>query len=190
MAEEQRKATDILISLESKINLLIQTISVYDMNSKLMLDRINYIYNYIKNFDNNTQDNTVIDKEPIAITAEHVITEATEPRKSVRQIPQQQVAEQNIASDKKVPIVQRITDHTGKDLFMAEVSVLNLNKELVFKTKTNAVGKWMANLKPDRYIVNIVKTDTTTKNKIEATQEINIANSNSVLTLPVMIIKR
>ena len=47
MAEEQRKATDILISLESKINLLIQTISVYDMNSKLMLDRINYIYNYI-----------------------------------------------------------------------------------------------------------------------------------------------
>jgi hypothetical protein len=187
MAEDQRKASDILLSLESKIDTLIKTVAVYDFNSKIMLDRVNYVYGYIKNIENNTQNDTVSNNEPIAITNENIIVEATAPRVPARQVP---TDEQKNTSDKKVPLVQRITDHSGKDLFMAEVSVLNLNKELVFKTKTNAVGKWMANLKPGKYVVNIVKTDTTTKKKIEATQEINIANSNSVLTLPVMIIQR
>jgi uncharacterized transporter YbjL len=186
MADEQRKATDILIALETKVDQLIKTIAVYDHTSKMMLDRINFVYNYIKNFDNNPPQD-VPNNEPISITNEHIITEAETPRPSTRQVPQQA---QPSTSDKKVPVVQRITNSAGKDLFMAEVSVMNINKELVFKTKTNAVGKWMANLKPDRYVVNIVKTDTTTKKKFEATQEINVANSNSVITLPVMIIKQ
>jgi uncharacterized transporter YbjL len=183
MADEQRKATDILIALETKVDNLIKTIAVYDHTSKMMLDRINFVYNYIKNFDNNTQQD-VPDNKPITITNEHIITETEIPRIAARQVPQQ-----TSTSDKKVPVVQRITNSAGKDLFMAEVSVMNINKELVFKTKTNAVGKWMANLKPDKYIVNIVKTDTATKKKFETTQEINVVNSNSVITLPVMMIK-
>jgi hypothetical protein len=92
--------------------------------------------------------------------------------------------------DSKVPVVQRITDNTGKDLFMAEVIVMNANKELIAKTKTNAAGKWQAYLKPGKYSVNIVKTDTATKNKLEAMQDITVSNSDKTITLPVMIIKR
>lgn len=186
MSDEQRKATDILISLENKINNLAKQIAVYDYNLKIMLDRVNFIYGYIKNFESSNNEQAIIpNKELIEIKADHTMVEATTPRVAARQVP-----DQTAPSDKKVPVVQRITDHIGKDLFMAEVSVMNIKKEPVFKTKTNAVGKWMANLKPDKYIVHIVKTDTTTKKKIEATQEITITNSNSVISLPVMIIKR
>ena len=44
---EPRKASDILLSLEDKVNNLTKMISVYDYNTKIILDRVNKIFAYI-----------------------------------------------------------------------------------------------------------------------------------------------
>jgi|ERR1700722_9716887 len=225
---DQRKASDVLIAIEDKVNTLIKIMSSYDMNMKLVLDRTNKIHNYISRLEAEeaamlSQQDSVAgsddDKAVVQTSADHVITVAdapSGPRRAARaesytpmqipvppqpqQVPVQQqapaapqqvsMAEKPGSSDKKVPVTQRITDNTGKDLFMAEVNLLNDKKELVLKTKTNATGKWQAHVKPGKYHVHIIKTDTATKNKIEAMQELNIPNSDSVVMLPTAIIKR
>lgn len=211
---EPRKASEVLLALEEKIDKLTKIVSVYDINVKLILDRVNKIYAYIESMpEDNGQPPTTQDaqsKEIVPISSEHVITEVESQigqRRTARaetyqpispqplpELPTQQVPMAPPNSDKKIPIIQRVTlvdgGGTAKDLFMAEVSIFNDNKELVLKTKTNAAGKWQAHLRAGSYTVNIVKTDTATKKKIEAMQEIIVNDSNTTLTLPTAIVKR
>ena len=225
--EQQRKATDVLLSIEEKVNTLLQSMSVYNMNTKLILDRVNKVHNYISMLEaeaaslNAQEQPTDPNNETVKTSVENVITIAAVsdvPRRTVRaetyapmqpsaawqkepenveqpdrnviQHPPQTVAPKPAGPEKKVPVSQRITDSTGKDLFMAAVNILNENKELITQTKTNATGKWQAHLKPGKYHVHVVKTDTATKVKIEATQEVMVPNSDTVVILPTAIIKR
>lgn len=210
---DPRKASEIILSLEEKVNTIIKIMSVYDMNMKITLDRVNKIYEkvnkvhkYIEDLEaENSQPEVFknyeqlpiekITQEPEAViqtSIEHVITATDLPivnKRSARSEPYSQESVQ-LDMEKKIPITQRVTDNTGKDLFMAEVSIFNENKDLILKTKTNAAGKWQGYLKSGNYTVGIVKTDTATKKKIEAFQQITVNNSNSTLTLPTAIIKR
>lgn len=199
--DEPRKASDVLLSLEEKVNTLIKIVSVYDMNIKLILDRVNKIYSYIEIIKSEDAKNDFIqsEREIIKTNADHLIAVAEAPivNKRVAIIdpplsapgPSPSDKSTEVGNDKKVPVIQRVVGEKGKDLFMAEVSVLNMNKELVLKTKTNAVGKWQAYLKPGKYIVHLVKTDTETKKKIEAIQDITIPDSSTPINLPLIAIK-
>lgn len=204
--KEQRKASDILLALETKVDNLVKIVSLYDMNIKLILDRVNKMHSYINMLQQEMLQEQIQtipeDKRIIQSPTENLMTTEENPKGHRRVArtetytqqppitPPQQQKQPNTDSERKVPVVQRVTDHTGKDLFMAEVSILNTDKELAAKTKTNAAGKWQAYLKPGSYSVNIVKTDTQTKNKIEAMQDIMVGDSNNAITLPVMVIKR
>ena len=108
------------------------------------------------------------------------------------QVPQDSSKKTNVpvSPDKKVPVVQQLKYNTGGDVFMADVSIADKNNELVHKCKTNAMGKWQAYLKPGKYYVSVMKTDTTTKSKTEALQEITIPNSESTVNLPPAMIKK
>jgi hypothetical protein len=224
---DQRKATDILVAIENKVNTLLQIMSSYDMNMKLVLDRTNKIHNYISRLEAEEaamlkEHETVAiddDKTVVQTSADHVMTVSETPvgphRTSrvetyapmqiptsppIQQVPvqrqtpapQQQAPtpEKSGSPDRKVPVSQRITDSRGKDLFMATISILDSDKNLIDTVKTNATGKWQAHLKPGKYHIHIVKTDSATKSKIEAMQELNIPNSNSIVMLPTAIIKR
>jgi hypothetical protein len=210
---EKRKASDILLGVEDRVNTLIKIMSVYDMNTKLLLERVNFIYSYIKQVQaldeaQLTSPPASLFPEPIQASSEHIITEEQNPighRRTPRSdffnnaesmpstvaTPLQQIAQDQL-SDKKVPVIQRVTDGKGKDLFMAEVIIFDEQKQVVVKTKTNAAGKWQAYLRPGKYNVSIVKTDTATKNEIKADQNINIVGSNisTITTLPAVVIKR
>jgi|ERR1700722_3598683 len=215
MADQPRKASEVVVSIEDKVNTIIQSMSVYNMNIKLILDRVNKIYNYIEQGNAQAPETQVVgptvpptpqsDKEIVQTSAEHVLTVAEEPsslRRTARsesytspkpEPPIQDIhrkSDQPGSSEKKVPVVQRITDSKGKDLFMAYVSIMNDQKEVIQKTKTNANGKWQAHLKPGKYFVEVMKTDTATKEEIKAMQELSIPNADSVVTLPTAIIKR
>lgn len=193
MSDEPRKASDILLSLEEKVNNLIKIVSVYDLNIKLVADRVNKIYSYIEEVKKSQEEPIQPENDDFKLYTqpEHIISISEEPIVTKRTpIPEVSRSEPDTTSEKKVPVSQRITDNTGKDVFMAEVSIFNSNKELVIKTKTNAVGKWQAYLKPGPYSIAIVKTDTATKKKIETLQEIVVPNSNVIFILPVAMIKR
>lgn len=218
--EQPRKASDILLSIEDKMNSLIKSMSVYDLNTKLMLSRINSIYAYIEQLKAEAElQPDQIDQGTIQVVAQEAIPITDVPTKDRRigrveppvQIPQRPATPQQmqtqaqpvpvqtpqnkkvnvpVSSDRKVPVVQQLKYSTGGDVFMAEVSVANQDNELVHKTKTNAIGKWQAHLKPGKYYVSVVKTDTTTKKKIEALQELTIPNSEGTVNLPPAIIKK
>lgn len=225
--EGKRKASEVLLSVEDKLITLTKIISVYDMNMKLLLHRVNSVYSYIEQLKSEvaqqmpSPDDTAIvspvenpifvDENPIGQrrvsrvdvapqvtpakgtfyeSGAETLDRAMESARNNRPKTETSAKEQHFDQSKKVPVTQRITDNFGKDLFMAEVTILNDQKELVLKTKTNANGKWQAYVKPGKYIVNVVKTDTSTKNKIEAMQDITVISSNEAITLPTAIIKK
>lgn len=207
--EEPRKSTDIILSLEEKVDKLTKIVSVYDMNIKIILDRVNKIYSYIQMLESemlNEKQTATQQPEIIQTEKEHIIPVSTAPIGNIRTartepvpsqpiipaipVQQEQISMAKPSNGKKVPVIQRVTDDKGKDLFYAEVSILNEQNELVMKTKTNANGKWQAYLEEGLYKVNIVKTDTSTHRKLEAMQDININDVSKPITLPVIIIKR
>ena len=97
--------------------------------------------------------------------------------------------EQVVKAEKKVPVTQRVQDNNKKDLFMAEVN-LSSSEGHVLKTKTNAMGKWQAQLPPGKYVVKVSKMDTALQKKLETQQDIIVPNSNSAVLLPTLIINR
>lgn len=96
----------------------------------------------------------------------------------------------SVRPEKKVPVTQRVQDNNKKDLFMAEITLVTDSGQPVLKTKTNAMGKWQAQLPPGKYVVKVVKMDTALQKKLEAEAPITIANSNNPITLPALIVNR
>ena len=90
----------------------------------------------------------------------------------------------------QIPVQQRIVDKNGKSIFMADVEITDLSTSMpIFKTRTSGTGKWMAALSVGAYQVKIGKRASNTKEKLEATQDIQVDGSQSPLELPMLIIK-
>jgi len=180
---QERKATEILLSLEEKVNSLLKIISLYDFNTKLILDKINKISKILEKNPVEVKNKQVVQEfsqNPINISNSPIIN--TKPSAVVTQ-------EKKTASGKKVPISQRITDDKGRDLFMADVLITDENNNEILKTKTNAVGKWQAHLPVGSYNVLISKIDSS-KNKIEVSQNISVSEKDEDLKLNTVIVKR
>jgi hypothetical protein len=202
--ESVRKASDVLLSLEEKIIHLTKVMNTYDLNIKIILDRTNRIYSYIEELkreyeiENNQQPaQTANITEIFDIPGGNTLPVAEDPMISKRALRADVVIDavvpplpEDPSGVKRISVIQRICDDKGKDLFMADVSVIDQNKSVIQKTKTTANGKWQARLMPGKYMVNIIKTDTASKKKIEAMQEITVGGNSATMTLPVMIVKR
>ena len=219
---DERKATDILLSIENEVKTLSRAVSTVSLAQTLSLDKLNRVYNYIHKLElelaeaekaAQTGSSQIglpsgTPNTPIETSNQPIINIDTNPvgtRRTARvenpqpQVPQpmfvdrpekQEEVQSEQSSERKVPVVQRITDQTGKDLFMADIRVVDSNDRVVHRMKTNAVGKWQAHLVPGVYDVHISKADPQTKIKIEAAQTITVPNSNSTVVLPVAAIKR
>lgn len=213
---EPRKATDVLLALEAKVETLSKLMYSLDMNIKLVLNRLNTLSGTPVQ-QTPMQMPADPDKQVVQTSQQEVIplankmedftghrrtaraesyadeTAATVPVRNAPVPREVQASKQVIDTanaGKKVPVVQRVSDNTGKDLFMAKVSVFDMNEKSVCETKTSASGKWQAILPPGKYKVKIIKTDTATKKQIEALQEITVKDTGSVLTLPTAIIRK
>ncbi len=201
--QEPRKITDVILSLEEKITLLIKTIAANDMNNRLILDRLNKLVNQTtipslpaaQLLQPNQYSNTPINVGPpsVEISQEPFISRkgvvpkelAPPPPKDEKKV---KAAQANL---NKIPVGQRITDNTGKDLFMANVVITNIANGEEFKCKTNAAGKWQAYLSVGKYSVMISKViDALTLQKIESLQHIEIDPKMKALQLPTAIITR
>jgi hypothetical protein len=202
---EERKATEVLIDIESEVKKLSQTMSSLMLAQTLSLDKLNRVYNYISGLERELEEEKKLQlgqaqqasaNIPIQSPTNPPIEMETDPkgvRRTSRQ-PEAPPADAPMAAsqpgEKKIPVIQRVTDHSGKDLFMADVRVMNEGKEIVAKVKTNSVGKWQALMAPGKYDVHILKTDTATKTKIEAMQTITVPNNTGTFTLPIAVIKK
>ncbi len=185
----ERKASEIILDLESKIDLLLKIAHNQDMTIKIILDRVNKLYSASeqkiivnKNIPEDTGTNEFVEEESF-IEVEEV------PAGSRRTSRPETYNPEKSATDNKVAVSQKVLDVNKKDIFMAEVIVSDA-VGIVHKTKTNAVGKWQAYLKPGKYQVTISKNDSISKKRIEDTQMVEIAASNSPIKLQNLIIKK
>jgi len=95
-----------------------------------------------------------------------------------------------LATQGQVPVTQRCVDKNGKSIFLANVEILDMQTgEEIFKTRTNAVGKWSASVSAGKYQITVRKLESITKQKIESVQEIIIDGSQGRVELPMLIIK-
>jgi murein DD-endopeptidase MepM/ murein hydrolase activator NlpD len=202
---DERKATDVLLDIESEVKKLSQTMSSLMLAQTLSLDKLNRVYNYISNLEKEIEEEkklqlgqaqTANHNLPIQSPQATPIEVESNPqgvRRTSRQ-PEAPPADAPMATsnpgERKIPVIQRVTDHSGKDLFMADVRIINANKEVVAKVKTNPVGKWQALVPPGQYDVHILKTDTASKTKIEAMQTITVPDNTGIFTLPIIAIKK
>ena len=89
-----------------------------------------------------------------------------------------------------VPVTQRVVNSQGKSLFLADVEVIDLTTmNKVCATRTNGTGKWTAPLPMGNYRISIRKVELSTKEKMEATQDIVVDGATSPLTLQTVIMK-
>ncbi len=96
---------------------------------------------------------------------------------------------QNIVQN-AIPVMQRIVDKAGKSIFLADVELIDLSTmQSIYKTRTNGTGKWMASLGMGNYRVMIRKGASSTKDKIDIGQDIQVDGTTSPLELQTMIIK-
>lgn len=203
-----RTISDVVIGLENKIDLLVKVTYGNDINSKLMLDRLNRISKSLEKLVTLTETgnaaaiNTVREVVSVSTNQENdfpsfqpqtgnseVLVQNEEPGFSmtvetnptgVRRTARPETYEPVEQTKKVTPVFQRVFDESGKKMiFMADVEILSgEDRSLVLKTRTTATGKWQAPLSPGRYIVNIMKRENAGRKRLEYTNSFEIKESN------------
>jgi len=271
MSQEQRKATDVLLDLETKVNMLLDMVRSQELANKIISNKLNDLmakvdkqqsnkitveavqnfplpasnlppgFNQLpagesernipfvaenslpqtdspQGFRRTSRPETFVNDRSLQVSeqkptkaqsqksmmpppgrSQNSVSEIIAPPEATLQAPSNK-QEQAIFQDdfqkvvnnnqNTIPVMQRCVDKNGKSIFLADVKIIDLsNENVVVKTKTNGMGKFMAALNVGSYRVEIKKLGSSLKDKIEAVQDIHIDGSQSKVELPMLIIK-
>jgi hypothetical protein len=171
--EDKRSATDILLSIEVKLNILDQRIQNSEYLLKSLLSKANKTQSIPpqptvqsninkENFENRpktnrffemAQDQGVDLDNPKAI---YKPVESSEMVESESRAPTRGQRGQKPNGGAKISVSQ-ILSRGNDPLFLASIEILDLNDELIGQTRTNNKGRWMQALSPGEYQVHITK---------------------------------
>jgi hypothetical protein len=236
MSDSNRKATDVLLSIESKLEALLNHHKSQDLNLKILSNKFNSLVENIPKIISEIKEKSVVHATP-KITVEAVDTysgsgliktnsqfnleqtfepsgakkfsrpDIIEVRDDFREHSPQQLnnaptkdrsegskpKEINLISNpENAPIVQvsqRIVDKNQKSVFLAEVEVKSLDGEVIHRTRTNSVGKWSGTLKSGKYRVSVSKKESSMKQKVDVSQDIELNSDKTMNVLPDLIVK-
>jgi hypothetical protein len=180
MSEDSpRKASDILLELESKVNVVFQHLQNIDSNIKLILNRLSS--NISKKIDISPEI------QQISEVKHNISTENTNSLKNTEKEEEftfVQVNNDIPISTRKVAVQQRIMYADGKNICLASVELKDVNGNVVKKMRTNAMGKWISALDPGKYFVHIRKAANKSNQDVEMNFEIQIQESDRPIELP------
>jgi len=217
MSEDNtRKATDVLISIESKLESLLNHHKSQDLNLKILSNKLNTLVDALPKLIEATKEKPAPPKFTVEIadsapqltkinSDSNIKLEVTpqSDRRASRDsddyfrdyddkslvIEKKIEAPVNKVTDKIVQVTQRIIDKNQKSIFLADVEIKSLGGDFSQKAKTNSVGKWSANLSPGQYRVSISKRESNTRQKIDVTQDISVDENKSIQILSDLIVK-
>ncbi len=216
-----RKTSDLLLSLEENVLMLIKSMAVLNMNNKLILDRLNKmlaqeakpivkaieepkVYSITSSTDMDISQTPLIPrkKTPGLLAQNNYMPDEYENKSNIPSesqttpIPTPAATKKQAKSNQdkimtKIPVGQHVTDQNGKDIFMADVAILNTESKEVLKAKTSAIGKWQTYLPIGKYSIKIIKiTNPETLDKIEYIHNFEIHNGMKSLLLPAAVMNR
>lgn len=205
---EERKASDVLLSIEQTVSEILEHLRNQDMLLKNIANRINknnanqqpipqkeeqVIF---KDADEPKINSSVKKlpglKEGVFVNANQVGGVAqTDFTKELNQLNGKRKENKPIVSNKinqhvVVPVQQKVTFADGKPITMASVELLiNDNGNLVSykKIKTNATGKWTLNLPAGEYVVKVFKNRNFNNEEVRIETAIVVPQSNESVQL-------
>ena len=203
---DQRKATEILLDIESRVSRIEGEIKLYNAGQALILKKLNEALSLREpeteakktlpvpsvqppiEVETNFQNGKRIgrDTETKATNADITFKEFLVQKAQA----QEQQKKASHPSGKKLPVVQKIQDTNGKDIFMANIVIAMPDGTQVFSTKTNAMGKWQAQLQPGTYQMRIGKTENSTGKRIDITTPIIIPDADGAVELKTLVVER
>lgn len=183
--ENERKASDILLSIEKKIDTLLKVCQNFDFTNKLILANTNKLLAGLSE----PSITPAVNKDlPEVIRSQPPIIEVAKDMKPMRKTSRtnELVIKQDseTKSESKVAVIQKVKTPANKDIFMADVLISDMSHNILQKIKTNSLGKWQAHLSAGDYIVTIIKTDSTTKQEIQSIQNITVDGKSATMKLP------
>lgn len=210
MSNDNRKATDILLDIENRLGRIEAEIKLTNAGQALLLKRINESsapmavevipskaipipVNTIKaetNFDGGIRRVGGSGSDADVSFRDYIAEKAAEKKAENPMMTPPKIKSIQQSSGKKIPVVQKVQDTNKKDVFMAEILITDNVGNMVLKTKTNALGKWQAQLSPGDYSIRLTKSDVSTGRKLELEEKIRVPESNTTVNLPMFIIER
>lgn len=197
-----RKATDILLDLEVKVDQMMNLYRTLSFDVKVLSNKLNLIVQ--SKLPNNIEESLPQNKgkDFVEIKQEDTLPMEISPtgmRRTSRQteskpqpniiVPKVQQKQSN-SSGSLITVVQRIVDKNGKSIFMANVEMINVkNTDVQCKARTNASGKWEAQVPVGEYKVSIKKREAVTQTAIDVEQTVYVDGSEDILQLDMLIIK-
>lgn len=197
----ERKATDILLDLERKLDLLLGYYQAVDFSQKLVLTKLSAIEKKLIEYPLITKESSNDFLDPgLNVSIEQEISLDLKPAKRRDQrlanspmLEQSQVTFPNpsppkpietiIGVVKPVPVQQKVIYPDGKNVILANVEIFDLNGKIVKKTKTNSAGKWNAVLVAGKYKVHVSKNATSEKPHVERAIWVEIPLSETLVEL-------
>jgi hypothetical protein len=198
-----RKATDILLDIEQKLDKLLAVSSNQDLLLKNLNNRIKSLESNpaVKHADKSPEPTSVkqvsmpglkpgvqLNTESPKIPIEGLSEGMPEPDpdeveqdhkpKGKRRVSRYVAGEKNRA----VPVQQRVVYGDGKNVCLAKVEIFQGDKNIK-SLKTNVSGKWTYALDPGTYKVSIYKRNTTNKPTVDMSYEVDIPESSESIQL-------
>lgn len=142
---EERKASDILLELELKIDTILGLLKNIDFTNKIIMNRLSGAASPLNQSEGEVAfapakiDNFI----PEFKDADQVKAESTKTRKSG-----------------KITVQQPILHPDGSKVILGNIEIFDMSNKLVKKTKTNSLGKWSALLDIGKYLVKVTKVPT------------------------------
>jgi len=85
---------------------------------------------------------------------------------------------------RNVTITQKVLYPNGKNVCLARIEVFDMEGNLVTSAKTNSTGKWSAQLPSEQdYVINVIKKASASKPEINKSFEISVPNQSAPLQL-------
>lgn len=181
-----RKASDVLLDLESRVVRLSGLVQNVDNNVKILLDRLNrQEVNVVKPPQRPApippQQHMM--QAPVSAEAPDLPKVQGRPQNLfvAKPVPEQpyeldeygkpELMEEVVhkgkrrdlrqpadsSQSKKVAVSQQLLFPDGKPIFLANIEVMDESGQVIKQTRTNSQGRWLAPLEPGEYTVHIVK---------------------------------
>jgi len=161
--EQKRTATDVLLSIEEKIDIIYNFMQNLDNTTKLILNRLN-----------NLEKKSVPLEKAVASFGDTVPSvsapiedispkkQKTQTKKNPQKINMPKNLEENVLrglDDNKriISVSQKILHPDGTEATFADVEIFNSEGNSITTTKTNTSGRWIKTLNPGNYKAHIAK---------------------------------
>lgn len=181
----KRSASEVLLSLEDRIETLEGLARSIDHNVKLLLNNYNMINR--KPIDKSTKQITPSKSKEVSKPkkkdSSEVVTAKVATAKTVTAESVDFVQVERDIENRKRTVQERLTYSNSKPIILAQVEIFDSSGNRVSKKNTNSKGMWAESLLPGEYKIRVAKGKTSVNPQVTANYELSVSPSEVPLQL-------